>query len=278
LDSTRRRYYTGDAINPLVALRYDDGSFPHGARVFVTVSRPDQALGNILAEARLGTPTTQDGDTIPARASTVLALEQAAGKPLVGSVDQVYELSDGPADAEGSFEANGIFGKVLPSLLTAEGDYSFHFRATYGEDCVASRELVLTVGVDVGIAPGRTEVSTIVVAERPDGRREVSIRVVPRDAFGNKLGPGRLDAVTPSGVPGTTVTGPTVDHGDGSYTVPGLWDPGLAPSPGLVITQPDRPPVVVTPPRPADDAHSWKVWTWILLLLVIVLLLALLFC
>jgi hypothetical protein len=69
-----------------------------------------------------------------------------------------------------------------------------------------------------------------------------------------------------------------VDHGDGSYTVPGLWDPGQSPSPGLVITQPDRPPVVVTPPRPADHSHLWKVWTWILLLLVIVLLLALLFC
>ena len=70
--------------------------------------------------------------------------------------------------------------------------------------------------------------------------------------------------------------GPPVDNGDGSYTVPATWDPGV--TPGVVVGQPERPPVVVGPkPTPQKDhCRKWKLLVWLLMLLVLLLLLLLL--
>ena len=37
-----RKFYTGDTINPLIALKYRDGTHPHHAKVEVEVSIPDR--------------------------------------------------------------------------------------------------------------------------------------------------------------------------------------------------------------------------------------------
>ena len=55
--------------------------------------------------------------------------------------------------------------------------------------------------------------------------------------------------VTVTGAPGTTVTGPMTDNGDGSYTVPVDWNAASDNGPGIVIGQPGRPPVVVHDPK-----------------------------
>src|SRR5262249_14141465 len=44
------RYYTGDVINPLVGLQYQQGGLPPGAKLQVTVSRPDASVGNLLSQ------------------------------------------------------------------------------------------------------------------------------------------------------------------------------------------------------------------------------------
>jgi hypothetical protein len=46
-----------------------------------------------------------------------------------------------------------VFGNPLKDLLTVEGNYTFHFEATYGEGCTATRELRWSLHVDVGIDP-----------------------------------------------------------------------------------------------------------------------------
>ncbi|HEX6097882.1 MAG TPA: VWA domain-containing protein [Thermoanaerobaculia bacterium] len=78
-----RRYYTGDAINPLVELRYRDGTWPepHHASATVTVTRPDAGAGNLLSDAKLGAPITSGGDTIPARQATLLGIESRTHEP-----------------------------------------------------------------------------------------------------------------------------------------------------------------------------------------------------
>ena len=58
-----RKYYTGDTINPLVALKYRDGMHPHHAKVEVEVCIPDAGVGNILTSAHLREPITVDADT-----------------------------------------------------------------------------------------------------------------------------------------------------------------------------------------------------------------------
>lgn len=100
-----------------------------------------------------------------------------------------------------------------------------------------------------------------------------TITVTPRDPFGNNLGPGRGDGITINGVPGTTVTGPAKDNGDGSYTVPISWNPGSGQGPGVVVDQPGRPPVVVQPPPKPHHKWKWLVWFQLLVILILILLL-----
>ncbi|HEX2076367.1 MAG TPA: hypothetical protein VHG08_01625 [Longimicrobium sp.] len=276
----RRRYYTGDRVNPLVLLRYRNGGWPPHGKVTVTVSRPDAGAGNLLSGAKLSPPADVDGDTLPARQATLAALEERAGRPVIGYTEEELELFDDPDNTEGRFEPGGIFGRPLRDFLRMEGSYTFHFRARYGHGCTATRELIWSLHVDVGIDPGRTDVTTTLGPARPDGRRGVTLVLVPRDRYGNQLGPGRPDAVSVTGAPGTTVSPGVVDNGDGSYTVTGSWDPASGNEPGVVLQQPGRPCVALQAPRPApqavDDGGRWKPLIWLLLLVILVLLLLLL--
>lgn len=261
------KYYTGDIINPLVGLQYLQGGLPPNAQVKVTVSRPDSSVGNLLSQEKLGAAVVIDADTIPPRQATLMAIEQRTGRPVVGYTQQTFPLFDDPAHTN-SPEPGGIFGNPLKDLLTVEGNYTFHFQASYGDGCTGSRELLWSVHVDPGIDPSRT----VVTVNGSGGAG--TITVVPKDKYGNNLGPGRGDGFTVTGVPGTTVTGPVKDNGDGSYTVPVSWDPPGS-DPGVVIGQPGRPPVVVGPESGKGRCTKWKILFWIML---VVALLLLLFC
>jgi hypothetical protein len=99
--------------------------------------------------------------------------------------------------------------------------------------------------------------------------------IVPKDRFGNQVGPGKGDGIDFGGGPGTVVTGPPEDKGDGSYEVPVEWEPGAPQGPGIVVTQPERPPVVVHDPSAAGSGKGgeWPWWLiWLLLLIILILL------
>jgi hypothetical protein len=261
------RYYTGDAINPLVGLQYLRGGLPPNAQVKVIVSRPDASVGNLLSREKLGAAVVVDADTIPARQATLMAIEQRTGHPAVGYTQQTFPLFDDTEHTDAP-EPAGIFGNPLKDLLTVEGTYTFHFLASYGEGCTATRELPWSVHVDPGVDPFRTVVTVNVRG------RTGTITVVPKDRYGNNLGPGRGDGFTVAGVPGTTVTGPVKDNGDGSYTVPVGWDPSPGNDPGVVIGQPGRSPVIVQGPGSGKGrCKKWKTLFWIMVLVALVLLL-----
>ena len=83
--------------------------------------------------------------------------------------------------------------------LTAEGNYTFHAKATYGEGCTATREVLWTVHVAVGSDPGNTVVTTQPGGTGPDGNPTTHVVVTPRDRYGNYLGPGRSGDFVPTG-------------------------------------------------------------------------------
>lgn len=274
----KRRYYTGQTINPLVELRYDDNTWPERVhKVEVTVSTPTINAGTLLSRGGLRPPLTIGADTVPARQATLLALERQ-GTPAIGYREQTFELTPESADTNGQFEEAAVFGKSLTDLLTAEGNYTFHCRASYGEGCTATRETLWSVRVDVGIDPSHTVTTSTTTTTHPDGSTTGTVTITPRDRYDNDLGPGRTDGISVAGTPGTTVTGPPVDNGDGTYTVPVVVDAGA--DPGVVITQPGLPPVVVGPSKPAplvptEDCRKWKWLFWILLFIIAVLLILL---
>jgi hypothetical protein len=68
---------------------------------------------------------------------------------------------------------------------------------------------------------------------------------------------------------------PLRDHGDGSYSVDVSHQPGNGPAPGVVVSQPDRPPIPITPQDgwPGSGQGRCPAWLcWLLALLVLVLI------
>lgn len=241
----RKRYYTGDPITPKVIVRQENGGWPENLNVTLTTTRPDTGVGNVLSTSGLGPATTIDGDTIPPRQATLQAIETSTGAPVAQYVSITFQLSDAALDTGGMFEGGGTFGKAFSDLLTVEGNYTFHAKTSYGEDCAGSRELAWTIHVDVGIDPGNTTVSTTPLDPGADGGPCVRMTFTPRDKYGNALGPGRADGFKVEPRPGSKPSGPLVDLGNGSYQIDVCSDPDSLEPPGIVIVQPERPPVTI---------------------------------
>jgi len=213
------------------------------------------------------------GDTLPARTASLMGLEQAAGQPLIDYATQTHDLRSDPENTDGLFEAPGVFGRRLDQLLLREGNYQFHAKATYGDDCHGARELVWAIHVEVGVDPEHTGVQTETIETLPDGRRRVRIVITPKDRFGNHLGPGKGELLSLGPMPGSDLTFGLTDNGDGTYETVVIWTPGSALPPSVSVTQPGRPPVVLEPPGQAPSAGgTWPNWLFWLLLLIILLL------
>ena len=243
----RKRYYTGDPINPLVLVRYDNGGWPDGMKATVTITRPDTGVGNVLSKAGLGSAGSIDLDAIPARQATLQKIEQSTGKPVARYTETTFDLLGDADNTRGSFEESATFGRELTDLLTVEGNYTFHAKATYGADCSGMRELVWSIHVDVGIDPGKTTVSTTPLDPGPGGGSCVRMTFTPRDKYGNLLGPGRSDGFTVLPQPGSTPSGTVVDMGNGSYQVDVCLDPDSLGPPSIGLAQPGRDPIIIVP-------------------------------
>jgi len=258
-----RRLYTGDTVNPSVSLRYRDGTAPH-ADVELSVEAPDGSLGDLVMQHGLTAPDP-DAEPVDAFRATLqqVAAEAGGELPLVRTT-RTLELFDDAAHDDGAMESDGVYANPVDDLLRFEGSYTFHAVATYGETCRGRREAMWSLNVDLGIDPGRSDVRLV----------DSTIRFTPRDRYGNPLGPGRSGSFTVTAQPGSQLTGPVSDNGDGSYEVPVAWE-GEGPS--VAVTQPERPSIALAPPRRGDA--SWKRcprWLcWLLGLLVLLLLVAL---
>lgn len=243
----RKRIYTGDPIDPMVGLHYSNRTTPTNAQVELSVEVPGAALGQLATEAGLRPPITS-GDAVDAFHATLQAIARQAGGVLPIPTSTVnFPLFDDGLHDDGAIEPDGIYNHRLKDLTRVEGTYQFRAVATYGEECRATREAHWSVHVEPGIDPDRSEVSVVDVVDQPDGRHGTLV-IVPRDPYGNPLGPGRGGLFTVSPLPGVTVTGKVKDRGDGSYRVDVVWDVRVTLVPGVLVQQPDRNPVPLAPP------------------------------
>ncbi|MFM9883298.1 MAG: trypsin-like peptidase domain-containing protein [Burkholderiales bacterium] len=242
----QRRVYSGDVIDPRVGLHYANGTSPH-AEVELFIDAPSVALGRLVTEAGLRAPSPS-ADAVGAFHSTLQAIARAAGGtlPVATSNRRVPLFDDGSHD-DGAMEPDGVYNNPLKDLTQVEGTYHFRAVATYGEGCVATREVAWSIHVEPGIDPNRSVVTVIDVTSGT-GVRHGTLVIIPRDRFDNPLGPGRGDSFTVSPLPGVTLDGRVKDRGDGRYTVGVIWDPTITPTPGVIVQQPDRTPVVMAPP------------------------------
>lgn len=273
------RYYTCDTVTPLVRLAYPDGQGVHGASVRMSVTRPDQGAGTVLAKAGLRAPSEVDGDAVPPQQATLMALEAEQGNPLFTYTEEWFDLHR-DRELDGMFEHGGPWGRRFDDLLKVPGNYTFRAVGKYGHDCKGMREASWSAHVAVGIDEDATDVTTTVVGSGPDGTDRVRVTFVPKDRCGNLVGPGHAPNFTVAGIPGSTPVRPVVDNGDGSYSVEVLHDSESGRGPGVSVTQPDRPSACVedrpqAPGTPAPGRGPLP-WLWLIISILIVLILILL--
>jgi Trypsin-like peptidase domain/von Willebrand factor type A domain len=271
-----KRYYTGDIINPIVFLRFPDESWPVDSEVKVTITKPDNSIGNILITKRLSPPAAINGDTIPSKQETLMELERTTGRPLINYVSETFDLLDDSLNTNGAFESAGMYGKKFKDLFVMEGIYNFHFIASYGEGCTTTRELTYSLYVDTGIDQSNSNVTMVNLKNQNDDKQRLSITIFPRDWYGNSLGPGRTDTLVLTNSLGTSIDGDLIDNGDGSYSVKAIWDPSLNIEPGVFVSQPERLPVFLQHPPKKINYKKWKILFFIFFVLALILLLLLL--
>ena len=241
---SRRRHYTGDRLDPMVGLHYANGSVPRNANVRLHIESPTVALGQLAQDAGLYSPTT-GADPVNGFRATLQAIAGKNGGVLpVHPIPSTVVLFDDGEHEDGAMEPDGIFNNPLKDVLRVEGTYQFRAVATYGDGCIASRETAWSVHVEPGIDPGHTRVTVVDVSAISGGSQGTFV-IVPGDAYGNPIGPGRGDLFEVTPLPGVVVDGKVQDKGDGSYQVPIHWGTGV--EPGVLVKQPDRDPVPVTP-------------------------------
>lgn len=253
-----RRVYTGDPLDSLVGLHYRNGTTPH-AEVKLIIKAPTVALGQLVTNAGLLKPATSD-DALSGFYATLQSIAGRAGGVLPVPISTItVPLFDDGAHDDGAMEPDGIYNNRLKDLTRVEGTYEFRAVATFGEECTATREAFWSVHVEPAIDPGRSDVKFVDVTTQPDGRHGTLV-ITPRDPYGNPLGPGRGDRFTIGPIPGVKIGGKVKDRGDGSYGVEVVWDPSVTGTPGVVVNQPDRDPVLVAPTdqgrSPAKDCSE----------------------
>jgi hypothetical protein len=269
------KFYTGETFNPKLAIFKTNGFPPQDPKIKLIVQSPQNSIGTLLSRIGLKQAVIVDGDTLPARQATLKQMSDNERTQIDRYNEQSFDLFDDGSHDDGGMEPDGVFGLPLPDLLKYEGNYSFHAIATYGNDCTGTRELTWTIHVETGVDPSNTDIRTYVIGSLPDGKNYVKIDFTPKDKYGNLLGPGRLDAFTVSGTSDSTPQASVIDLGDGSYSVVVVHDPSAADPPAIVISQPERNPIIVAP-KTASDCRKWKQrfwWVLALLLLLIVLFL-----
>ncbi|MCB9287161.1 MAG: VWA domain-containing protein [Lewinellaceae bacterium] len=279
LQNRRRRYYTGEPYNPIVAVATAKGFKAPNASVRVTVKKPTEGTGNILSSAGFENDIEDiDGDIIPARAVALKRLESSLeGQPLITYEQETFELFDDGSQNDGAMEPDGIFGRILPDLFRKEGHYTFRAVAAYGIGCQGTREITWSVHVEPGIDSAQTDIRIEPLETLPGGNLKVRIILTPKDKFGNKVGPGRVEMINLAGVEGTVViSGVVKDRGDGTYEAIATYDPASGQKPGVAINQPGREPATIILPTPYDPGKGLPSWLLWLLLFIILLLLILL--
>jgi hypothetical protein len=226
-------------------LHYANGTVPADAEVELIVDAPTIALGRLTSEAGLRAPITS-GDVVDGFHATLKGIASSNGGILpVGTTTVHLPMFDDGAHDDGAMEADGVFNHPLKDFARAEGTYSFRALARYGQGCRATREIHWAVHVQPGIDPDSTDVTLVDITDVDGGQRGTLV-LVPHDRYDNPLGPGRGGSFTVTPLPGVEVVGPVKDAGDGSYSVVVVWDPDTS-TPGVVVQQPDRPPIPVVP-------------------------------
>ncbi len=253
IDFDRTRYRTGDPM--IVTARLRAGSEPiHNARVRVELARPGESLGTFLATNSARFVGTMGASTaVVNSASTANSAPNTGAAAASGTVpkpradpargkqamlqgilaqlgmtalpiemparifeDDTNQLFDDGFHHDGDAH-NGNYANRY-TRTDKEGTYTWrlHITGSLPNGSPFSRVIVVSRWVGVQVDPRFTTLVWTALATAPNGMQAATIRVVPRDRFGNYLGPFRSADVGFS-TSGGSFDGEMVSAPDGGY-------------------------------------------------------------
>lgn len=225
------KYLTGDRI--LIAVKIEADAQPVlGANVQIHGNRPQYWAGNILAtpEAygyvvpKTGSETTDLLQTSPAdslspAAQRFFTIVRGSEKDLLARERFELPLYDDGQHGDGSSE-DGVYANYLTETELG-GDYALTVNASCSVTHIATiREKVFSVFNAININPDYSIVDVKLIRRVIDGDLDgwkYSVKVAPRDQFGNYLGPGHQVLATIAYTDGSRQV-KLDDNIDGTYT------------------------------------------------------------
>ncbi|MCX6575207.1 MAG: outer membrane beta-barrel protein, partial [Candidatus Aminicenantes bacterium] len=220
---------TGEPITVTATLTRD-GTPLTGVSVTAECSIPVESVANILhdskfayskiapaATARSGSGEPVDNDSLIA--GRIAMIEKQKGAALVGRISSRLTLFDDGQHGDGA-AGDGVYANVYTNTRIP-GNYDFRFLArniaTEGGN-TTTREWTESFYNQVNTDVGSTRVRIAILDLTGDGTR-FGVQFVPRDRFGNYLGPGypvTIEAFTAN--PGTLTVRDLKDNLDGTYS------------------------------------------------------------
>ena len=184
-------YYTGKPI-PLQAKLTE---FGHALvdnngklNVFAKLIKPQDGIGNLLADNDASTTPTASDPKSPAQQKLDALLEKNPNL-LKYSSETVQLFDDGQASHNDAVANDGIFNNLYTNT-NKQGQYNFLFgvEGKTNHSGPMSRQQIETVYVRLQPDPGNTLLTSQFIGTGPD--RQLKVTMIPRDRFGNRFGPG----------------------------------------------------------------------------------------
>jgi len=194
-------YSTGDVILLSTEL-LERGRPVEADKVVVTVTKPNNGLGNILSTHELSDRDYKiqlglNLDTISdPRFNKVAILQRKSPTPLISYDEGTLLLFDDGLHGDGS-AGDGIWANFFTDTQV-EGVYTFGFQASVRSrlDELTTREKTLSTTVAVTqIDPSKTTIRIDRVPIDVPGFIGYKVAIVPKDAFGNFMGPGYANLI-----------------------------------------------------------------------------------
>lgn len=207
---------TGDEVL-VTAKLLQDGKPLTDATINVHCDVPKVGVGNVLHQHQVNPDELKKGQVIKGDSVSVVdrklqILSQQAGKDVLERDTASFKLYDDGRHDDGE-ASDGVYAASFKKTQIP-GSYTFRLVASgipAAKNLTTSREWTMSFSNRVDVNPRFSEVDV----QHMRGRR-YSVRVVPRDQFGNYLGPGYPVTVTISDTKGERQVQLT-DNVDGTY-------------------------------------------------------------
>ncbi len=272
----RQDFGTGDAIPLMVEATYDGKPLTGlSGGIRIQPASPTESAGNILHAAATAAPTPAPDQS----ATTAKALSLALTDKLLQRIEpkpaaQALILNDGGSG--GDTRANdGVYtGAVTDTRVP--GRYRFDLELTWDDPRTGKVRRVESIERVVSAVPNAPQ--TVVAIGAPSGDGVYSVKVTPRDRFGNHVGPGhgRVVQVKLTGSGSVSPVTDPMETGDYLVRVSGVA-PGTMPGVSIWVdgkqvrnAQPLQPgtsggeygpiPGPVTGPGPGTGTSDYAAW------------------